>query len=253
MNLIFIKSLILHLILIFCISINILCEDEIKLGPTGIQTFINNETDIINYTNPIIEQHNGFDVSLVFENFSNPKKIDSLIHLIKNKWKVNHITFYKCNIETTPDSLKAFYQLNTLNFTDCNNIKELKHNKIFPILTYENKIIFNDCNIEKLPLNIEKIRGFLDLNLYYLDNNENFNINEEIKKFTKRKNLRQLIIKSSKKIDFPESIFELIALQSLEIDCVGSKSQDINKIEDKLPNLWNFVCPDNFENKINQK
>jgi len=76
-------------------------------------------------------------------------------------------------------------------------------------------LFFENCRIRELPEGIEKLKPMLMLMLEFPDDFDELNLNNELSKFTKRKNIINLFIKYKQLKEFPESLFELVSLQRL--------------------------------------
>jgi hypothetical protein len=177
----------------------------------------------INAVNDIIQINYLFDsldakfeissktIALSF-NKLDENQIDSSIKLFKYKNCIQQISFLECPIKKLPDSFNLLYYVNKIQFRKCDSIVSMNNfNSDYSIIC----INFINCRIKKLPDGLENIFPMLSLILILPDDFNGMSINNELLKFEKRKNIIDLFIRYSQLDKFPESIFNLINLQTL--------------------------------------
>lgn len=138
--------------------------------------------------------------------------IDSLIYQIEYKHRIVSIRFNNSPIKKIPFSIRKLINLYSISFINCDSIKSLNG---FNSTNTMFSITFENCRIKELPEGTEKLIPMLQLMLEIPDDFDEFNLNDELSKFTKRKNIINLFIKYKILKKFPESLFELLSLQTL--------------------------------------
>lgn len=166
----------------------------------------------------------------------NESSIDSLIKCLDNKNKIISVDLYSCPIKKLPIYVRKFSNLYSLTFENCDSIQSLNG---FNTDFYMFSLFFENCRIKELPEGIEKLKSMLMLMLEFPDDFNEFDLNNELSKFTKRKNIINLFIKYKQLKEFPESLFELISLQRLFF--LSNDSIYCPNKFDKLPNLNTLI------------
>lgn len=183
--------------------------------------------------------------SICFENL-NEKQIDSVIHEIHDPRLIVELVFKNCPIKMIPDSVKLLYDLYSISFNNCDSIRNMNgFNSNFPVFG----INFNNCKINQLPDGIENFGSMLRLMIRVPVDANKLDIDKELRKFRKRKNIIDLFIKYDKLSDFPNSIFQLSSLQTLIFysRCIKHYPADF----DKLNNLM-YLYISSFDDRVDE-
>lgn len=179
------------------------------------------------------------------------KSIDSIITSLDRNPYIYGICFVGCPIRKLPSSAKKLPRLVAIAFDGCDSIETLDG---FNTVGYNFLLSFYDCKINHLPCGTENLCASLYLALEFPCEFEGFDLNRELKKFEKRKNITQLLIIHSKLDEFPEEIFKLTNLQSLIF--LSNKNIKYPDRFSELPNLMCFVgsiedsMKDSLRNKV---
>ena len=193
-------------------------------------TFSEDYSDILK-TNP-------FFIDINFNNM-NENQIDSAICQINSKklsYRIISITITNSSIKKIPKSLNFFKNLSTLRFDYCDNISSFTD---FNTTARIFAVKFYNCRIKKLPDGIENLKSYIRLSLEFPVDFSGFDLDQELKKFEKRNNIFDMAIVYAKCDKFPETIFNLKALQTLVF--ISKEIDYYPKRFNELPNLFTLI------------
>lgn len=209
-------------------------EDYSNNRPT-IYHEINNDMDVIEYNHILdslenrdsLENSNSFYyryrhlITIMPERYHysvikftdmGEDQINLAVSKIESKEHIRILIFRNCSFKELPDSINNLKSLNAIHFVECDSLRSLgSFNTFLPIFEF----YFYNCKIPHLPDRIEKISSMLRLLIHLPDHYEDFVLNEEINKFSRRNNLVDLAIRGKNISEFPENIFFLTSLRTL--------------------------------------
>jgi len=171
---------------------------------------------------------------LIYLTFSsvNEHLINTYIDSIERKSLIIGIHLIDCPIKKLPFSIRDLINIHSLRLERCDSIQSLNGFNSSQTLF---SLFFENCKIKELPEGVEKLIPLLRLMLEFPDDFKDFDINNELEKFSKRKNIFNLYIKYYQLKEFPENILELTTLQTLIIFSNNNIKYPDNY--DKLVNL----------------
>lgn len=170
---------------------------------------------------------------LIYLTFSsvNEHLINTYIDRIERRSLIIGIHLIDCPIKKLPFSIRDLINIHSLRLERCDSIQSLNGFNTSQTLF---SLFFENCKIKELPEGVEKLKPLLRLMLEFPDDFKDFDINNELEKFSKRKNIFNLYIKYYQLKEFPENILELTTLQTLIIFSNN-----------------NIKYPDNYDNLVN--
>ena len=193
---------------------------------------IKNNTDIDSLMKELKIINKDYDNYFLidFENM-NEYQIDEFDSKFPFRRFVTDIRFIKCPIKELPLCFRKYVELTSLSFTECHSIESLENVNFYnPIFYFE----FTRCNINQLPIGIEKWKSMLNLIILVDDNFDNLDLNNTFRRLSIRNNLVNLYVYYKNIKTFPEELFKLTSLRNL----VFFVNPKINSVKtDKLINL----------------
>ena len=184
---------------------------------------------------------------LSFNNMDDTQIMEVIRDLERNSLTYNilGLQFIDCPIKHVSKEFKMCSNLYMLSFEKCDSITSFKdYNTSAQIFS----IIFDNCAIKELPSDIENLKPYIRLGLAFPEDFEDFNLDKELTKFKRRNNLFDIAVFYKRCKQFPKTIFNLKALQT-----IAFYSEDILYYPprfNELPNLINLFisCEGQFEN-----
>ena len=174
------------------------------------------------------------DIIVTFDSMSE-SQIDSSIRILyRNSYsqEIIGINIKNSPIKKIPESFKLCDNLYGINFIKCDSISSFTD---FNTTARIFAVTFDNCRIEKLPDGIENLLSYVRLSLGFPVDFSGFDLDQELKKFEKRNNIFDMAIVYAKCDKFPETIFNLKALQTLIF--ISKGIEDYPDRFDSLQNL----------------
>jgi hypothetical protein len=152
---------------------------------------------------------------LTFERMSQ-EDIDSILSRLWSDGYYQYIAslgFKECPIRSIPKVVSDFRSLYAIEFKKCDSITTMNGFNEFRRSNFE--LSFIDCKIKELPNGVENLAPMIQLKIICPYDYADFDLDKELSKFSKRKNINKLFIYYNKLAQFPESIFNLTSLRYL--------------------------------------
>ncbi len=173
---------------------------------------IDNQNDFNRIKDSINRKRDLCYIILTIKNIDDNKIVDSIINSIERQKYIIDISFHNCNFKELPYSMRKLDNLTGMHFFECDSLITLDGFNSTSTLFL---LTFIDCRINELPEGTEKIKSMLYLMLDFPNDFSGFDLNKELDKFSRRKNILNLCIKYKLLDKFPDSLFKLTNIQTL--------------------------------------